>query len=250
MAEFDGKTVLITGGGSGIGLATARRLLDVGARVVIAGRSETRLHRALEALDAPDRVAAVPVDVSVHADLDRLMTVVEHRIGRLHGVFANAGIARFNPCAAVTDEEYADLLDTNLRGVFYTIQKALPLLVDGAALVVNGSWLVHRGLATTPLYAAGKAAVVNLARSLAADLGARSTRINAVSPGYIVTDMFLGIADNEDAQEAARSQVPLGRLGRPEDVAEAVVFLLSDRSSYITGQELLVDGGLITSVPK
>ncbi|MFD2762668.1 SDR family NAD(P)-dependent oxidoreductase [Micromonospora eburnea] len=250
MAEFDGRTVLITGGGSGIGLATARRLLEVGARVVIAGRSVARLHRALEALDAPERVVAVPADVSVAADLDRLMTVVEHRVGRLHGVFANAGIARFNPCAAVADEEYADLLDTNLRGVFHTIQKALPLLVDGAAVVVNGSWLVHRGLATTPLYAAGKAAVVNLARSLAADLGARGTRINAVSPGYIVTDMFLGIADTEESREAARGQVPLGRLGRPEDVADAVVFLLSDRSSYITGQELLVDGGLITSVPK
>jgi NAD(P)-dependent dehydrogenase (short-subunit alcohol dehydrogenase family) len=250
MADFDGRTVLVTGGGSGIGLATARRLLDAGARVVISGRSSARLQRAVEAFGAPERVLAVPADVAKGRDLDRLMVAVEHRFGRLDGVFCNAGIARFNPSAAVTDEEYDDLMDTNVRGVFYTVQKALPLLVDGGAVVVNGSWLVHRGLATTPLYAAGKAAVVNLARSLAADLGARGVRINAVSPGYIVTDMFLGIAVTEEARESARSQVPLGRLGRPEDVADAVVFLLSDRSAYITGQELLVDGGLITSVPQ
>ncbi|GIJ22929.1 SDR family NAD(P)-dependent oxidoreductase [Micromonospora lutea] len=249
MAEFDGRTVLITGGGSGIGLATARALLNAGAQVVIAGRDADRLRGAVETLDAAGRVVAVPTDVARESDLDRLITVVRDRFGRLHGVFANAGIARFNPCAAVTGGEYADLLDTNVRGVFQTIQKSLPLLADGAAIVVNGSWLVHRGIATTPLYAAGKAAVVNLARSLAADLGARGTRVNAVSPGYVVTDMFLGIAETEEAREGARRQVPLGRLGRPAEVAEAVVFLLSDRSSYITGQELLVDGGLITSVP-
>ncbi len=249
MADFDGRTVLVTGGGSGIGLATARRLLEAGARVVISGRDSDRLRGAVEAIGVPDRMLAVPADVRRSRDLDRLMTAVQHRFGRLSGVFANAGVALFNPAAAVTEEEYDDLMGTNLRGVFQTLQKALPLMVDGGAMVVNGSWLVHRGLASTPLYAASKAAVVNLARSLAADLGARGIRVNAVSPGYIVTDMFLDIATTEQAREGARAQVPLGRLGRPEDVADAVVFLLSDRSAYITGQELLVDGGLITSVP-
>ncbi|WP_433386231.1 SDR family NAD(P)-dependent oxidoreductase [Micromonospora sp. KLBMP9576] len=249
MADFDGRTVLVTGGGSGIGLATARRLLQAGSQVVIAGRSSARLDGAVEALGAPDRVLAVATDVRRGGDVDRLMTTVRRRFGLLHGVFANAGVARFNPSAVVTGEEYEDVLGTNLRGVFHTLQKALPLLADGGAVVVNGSWLAHRGLATTPIYAASKAAVVNLARSLAGDLGTRGIRINAVSPGYIVTDMFLDIATTEQARESARNQVALRRLGRPEDVAEAVMFLLSDRSAYITGQELLVDGGLISSVP-
>lgn len=250
MAEFEGRTILVTGGGSGIGLATARRLVEAGARVVIAGRTADRLRAAAESLGAPDRVLAVPTDVAHGRDVTRLMAAVEHRFGQLHGVFANAGIARFNLGSAVTDDEFDDLMGTNVRGVFHTVQKAMPLLAEGASVVVNGSWLAHRGLATTPVYAAGKAAVVNFARSLAADLGGRRIRINAVSPGYIVTDMFLDIAVTEESREAARSQVALGRLGRPEDVADVVVFLLSDRSSYVTGQELLVDGGLITSVPK
>lgn len=249
MAEFDGRTVLITGGGSGMGLATARRLVSAGARVVLAGRTLERLSVALKDLDAGERAIGVPADVRDDADLDRLMDVVERRCGGLDGVFANAGVALFALSAAVTATEYDTVFDTNLKGVFYTIQKSLPLLSDGGAIVVNGSWLVHRGLAFTPVYAASKAAAVNLVRTLAADLARRGIRVNAVSPGYVVTEMFTSIADTEEAQEAARSQVPLGRLGRPEDVAEAVAFLLSARAAYITGQELLVDGGLITSVP-
>ncbi|MGW4947935.1 SDR family NAD(P)-dependent oxidoreductase [Actinoplanes sp. NPDC004185] len=249
MGEFDGKTVLVTGGGSGIGLATAALLLTAGAQVVIAGRNPRRLEDAAAELDAGDRLLPVVADVADPAAVDRLLSTVLARFGVLHGLFANAGVARFGPAASVSDDDYDLLMNINFRGVFHTVQKAMPMLTDGAAVVLNGSWLVHRGLATTPLYAAGKAAVVNLARSLAGDLGARGIRINAISPGFIVTDMFTSIASSAQEQEASRVQVPLGRLGTPEDVAQTALFLLSPRSSYITGQELLVDGGLIGSVP-
>ncbi|MBM2620141.1 SDR family oxidoreductase [Actinoplanes sp. LDG1-06] len=245
MAEFDGRTVLITGGGSGIGLATARTLLGSGARVAIAGRDPRRLSEAADELGAGDRLLTVPTDVSDPDAVTRLMNAVLTWSGLLHGVFVNAGVAVFGPASSVSDDDYDLVTNTNVRGAFHTVQRALPLLSEGGSIVLNGSWLAHRGLAATPVYAAGKAAVINLARSMAADLGPRGIRINAVSPGYIVTDMFLGIAKSSEEQEACRRQVPLGRLGAPEDVAQAVSFLLSPRSSYITGQEILVDGGLI-----
>ncbi|MFC4586723.1 SDR family NAD(P)-dependent oxidoreductase [Sphaerisporangium corydalis] len=249
MTEFEGKTVLITGGGSGMGLATAQRLVDAGARVVLAGRSEERLATAAKGLDADDRVLAVPADVSQTGDLDRLASEIEQRFGGLDGVFANAGVASFGLSAFVTEEDFDGIVGINLKGVYFTIQKSLPLLRDGSAVVINGSWLAHKGLAFTSVYAATKAAVINLTRTLAPDLGARGIRVNAVSPGYIVTDMFTAISSTEEAQEQCRSQVALGRLGSAEDVADAAFFLLSSRSSYITGQELVVDGGLTTSVP-
>lgn len=249
MTEFEGKTVLITGGGSGMGLATAQKLVDAGARVVLAGRGEERLATAAKGLDAGDRVLTVPADVSSTADLDRLAGEIEQRFGGLDGVFANAGVASFNLSAGVTEADFDQVVGTNFKGVYFTIQKSLPLLSDGSAVVINGSWLVHKGLAFTSVYAATKAAVINLTRTLAPDLATRGIRVNAVSPGYIVTDMFTAISSTEEAQEGCRAQVPLGRLGGAEDIAYAAVFLLSPRSSYITGQELVVDGGLTTSVP-
>ncbi|MET8144081.1 glucose 1-dehydrogenase [Sphaerisporangium sp. NPDC005288] len=249
MAEFTGKTVLITGGGSGMGLATAQRLLDAGADVVLAGRSEDRLESAVKDLDAGDRVLAVPADVSRTADLDRLAARIGERFGGLDGVFANAGVAGFSRSADVTEEDFDGLVGVNFKGVYFTIQKSLPLLRDGGSIVINGSWLTHRGLAFTSVYAATKAAVINLARTLAPDLGVRGIRVNAVSPGYIVTEMFEAISTTPEAQEECRSHVALGRLGSAADVADAAVFLLSYRASYITGQEIVVDGGLTTSVP-
>ncbi|MET8161242.1 glucose 1-dehydrogenase [Sphaerisporangium sp. NPDC005289] len=249
MAEFTGKTVLITGGGSGMGLATAQRLLDAGADVVLAGRSEDRLESAVKDLDAGDRVLAVPADVSRTADLDRLAARIGERFGGLDGVFANAGVAGFSRSADVTEEDFDGLVGVNFKGVYFTIQKSLPLLRDGGSIVINGSWLTHRGLAFTSVYAATKAAVINLARTLAPDLGVRGIRVNAVSPGYIVTEMFEAISTTPEAQEECRSHVALGRLGSAADVADAAVFLLSSRASYITGQEIVVDGGLTTSVP-
>jgi NAD(P)-dependent dehydrogenase (short-subunit alcohol dehydrogenase family) len=249
MSEFEGKAVLITGGSSGIGLATAQRLLDVGARVVITGRSRERLDDAVKELDAGDRVLDVAADVASTADLDRLLAEVQQRFGQLDGVFANAGIALFGRGGDAAESDFDQVMGTNLKGVFFTVQKALALLADGGSIVLSASWLVHRGMAFTPLYSASKAAVLSLARTLAADLAPRGIRINSVSPGYIKTPMFDGISSTEEMREAARSQVALGRLGRPEDVADAVLFLLSQKASYITGHDLLVDGGLIHSIP-
>ena len=249
MAEFTDKTVLITGGGSGMGLATARRLVDAGARVVLAGRGRDRLDAAVKDLDAGDRVLAVPADVSRPDQLDRLADRVQESFGALDGVFANAGVAVFGRSADVTEAAFDEIVGVNFKGVFFTVQKSLPLLRDGASVVINGSWLIQRGLAFTSVYAATKAAVVNLARTLAPDLGPRGIRVNAVSPGYVVTEMFEAITTTEEAREECRSHVAVGRLGAADDIADAAYFLLSPRSSYITGQELVVDGGLTTSVP-
>jgi NAD(P)-dependent dehydrogenase (short-subunit alcohol dehydrogenase family) len=249
MGEFEGKTVLITGGSSGMGLATARRLTEAGARVVITGRSRERLDDAVKELDAGEQVLAVASDVASTADLDRVTGEIHERFGTLDGVFANAGIALFGRGADASESDFDQVIGANFKGVFFTVQKALPLLADGGSVVLNASWLVHRGMAFTPLYSASKAAVLSLARTLAADLAPRGIRINSVSPGYIRTPMFDGISPTEEAREMARSQVALGRLGTGEDVAEAVLFLLSAKASYITGQDLQVDGGLITSIP-
>jgi NAD(P)-dependent dehydrogenase (short-subunit alcohol dehydrogenase family) len=249
MAEFEGKTVLITGGGSGMGLGTARRLVADGANVVLAGRDRERLATAVKELDAGERVLAVPTDVARTSDLDTLVAEIGRRFGGLHGVFANAGIAEFGRTQDVTEADFDRLVGTNFRGAFFTVQKALPLLVDGGSIVLNGSWLTHRTMAFTPVYGATKAAVISLARSLAADLAPRRIRINALSPGYIMTDMFTSILPSEEQWEASARQVPLGRLGQPADIADVVLFLLSERAAYVTGQELLVDGGLINSIP-
>lgn len=249
MTDFEGKTVLITGGGSGIGLASARRLLDEGANVVLAGRGADRLAAAAKELDAGERVLTVPADVSRTADLDTLMAQVEERFGLLHGVFANAGVGLNARTADVTEEAFDEVVGTNFKGTFFTVQKALPLLADGASVVLNASWLVHRGMGAGSVYAASKAAVLNLPRTLAPDLADRGIRVNVITPGHIRTEMFDAVAPVEQAREFFRGQVALGRLGAAGDIADAVAFLLSSRSSYITGQELVVDGGLVGSVP-
>lgn len=250
MTEFAGKTVLITGGGSGIGLATAQQLVDAGANVVLAGRSPERLEKAVRDLAAEDRVLAVPTDVSRTADLDALVGQVRQRFGRLDGVFANAGIASSARSADVTEADFDQVTGTNFKGAYFTVQKALPLFDDGGSVVLNSSWLVHRGVGLASVYAASKAAVLNLARTLAPDLAERGIRVNTITPGHVATEMFDGVTGgNDQVREFFRSQVALGRLGEPADIAEAVVFLLSPRASYVTGQEFVIDGGLVSSVP-
>ncbi|MFI7677464.1 SDR family NAD(P)-dependent oxidoreductase [Actinophytocola sp. NPDC049390] len=257
MAAFDGKTVLITGGGSGIGLATARQLVDAGANVVLAGRRVETIDLAAKELDpSGDRVLAVSTDVSREDELDELATRVRDRFGRLDGVFANAGMASYNPIAPRADVSEADFdryVGVNFRGAFFTVQKTLPLFDNGGSVVLNSTCLVHRGMGLAmglaTMYASTKAAVASLARLLAADLASQGIRVNSVSPGFVRTDMLDELAPTDEARDVCGRLVPAGRIGTPEEVADAVTFLLSDRATYITGQDLGVDGGLVGSLP-
>lgn len=249
MNRFTNKTVLVTGGSSGMGFAAARRLLDEGAYVVITGRDQGRVDSAAARLNAAERALAVRADVSFLADLDHLMRRVETWRGGLDAVFANAGVGIFKPAAEITEADFVHTVDVNFKGVFFTVHKALPLLRDGGAVVINASWTLHRGLSVASVYSASKAAVHNLARTLGADLAPRGIRVNSVSPGYIDTAMYRGANPEPGAEARDAAQVPLGSLGHPDDIAAAVAFLASDDASYITGQDLIVDGGLAGCVP-
>jgi NAD(P)-dependent dehydrogenase (short-subunit alcohol dehydrogenase family) len=239
------KTALITGGNSGIGLATAKRFVDEGAWVFITGRREPELNAAVKEIGR--NVTGVQGDVSNLGDLDRLFAQIKQEKGQLDIVFANAGIAKYARFGTITEEFYDSIFDINVKGLLFTVQKALPLLPDGASIILNASIVGSKGLSSNSVYSATKAAVRSFARTWTTDLKDRHIRVNAVSPGSTDTPGFDQLlASSETGKERLKmisSVVPLGRLGTPDEIAKAVVFLASDDSSYITGTELFVDGG-------
>jgi NAD(P)-dependent dehydrogenase (short-subunit alcohol dehydrogenase family) len=245
MGKLDGKIALITGGNSGIGLATAKRFVNEGANVFITGRREPELAAAVNEIGK--NVTGVPGDVSNLADLDRLFAQIKQEKGRLDIVFANAGIAKYARFGTVTEEFYNSIFDINVKGLFFTVQKALPLLPDGASIILNASIVGSKGLSSNSVYSATKAAVRSFARTWTTDLKDRRIRVNAVSPGSTDTpgfDQLLGSSETgKERLKMIPNLVPLGRLGTSDEIAKAVLFLASDDSSYITGTELFVDGG-------
>jgi NAD(P)-dependent dehydrogenase (short-subunit alcohol dehydrogenase family) len=246
MDKLKGKVAVITGGNSGIGLATAIEFAEQGAQVVISGRDQKTLDQAAKEL-GPD-VLVVRADVAKLADIDKLFAAVRAKFGRVDVLFVNAGIGKFVPFEAVTEELYDAILDINLKGAYFTIQKALPLLADGASIVLNASINAHIGMANTSVYAASKAALISLARTLSAELVGRNIRVNVISPGPVTTPILgrAGLAPEalEQTLQSIASQVPMKRFGRPEEIAKAALFLASSDSSFLLGSEIVADGGM------
>lgn len=247
MTKLDNKIAVVTGGSSGIGLATAKRFITDGAEVVITGRNEQALDNAVTELG--HRATGIYGDVSNLKDLDRLFTHLNNLYGRIDVLFANVGIAPLLPVETVTEEHFDTLFDTNVRGLFFTVQKALPLLSEGSSVILNASVVAQSGLPNTSIYSATKAAVRSLGRTLAAELSPRGIRVNVVSPGLIETPFWDKVGLSKDAVEAFGAQIvqqtPLNRPGKPEEIAATAAFLASDDSSFFTGADLVVDGGLI-----
>jgi len=246
MGKLEGKIALVTGGNSGIGLASAKRFVNEGAYVFITGRRDRELAAAVKEIGR--NVTAVQGDVSNLGDLDRLFAQIKREKGRLDIVFANAGTAQLVPFGKVTEQHYDAIFDVNVKALLFTVQKALALMPDGGAVILNASIVGSKGLAGWSVYSATKAAVRSFARTWTADLKDRRIRVNAVSAGYTDTPGLGGLLEasgaGDELRKAISSTVPLGRFGTPDEIAKAVVFLASDDSSYVTGAELFVDGGV------
>jgi len=244
--KLTGKVALVTGGSTGIGLAIAQEFVAQGAHVFITGRREAELAKAKETIGR--NVTAVQSDVAKLEDLDKLYDVVAREKGHLDIVVANAGIGELTPTADVTPAHFDKVFDVNVRGAFFTVQKALKLLQDGGSVVVVSSIAQYTGIPGFAVYSATKAAVRSFVRTWAAEFKDRGIRFNSLSPGPIDTPIFTTIIPDPEAATAAKqgfvSQVPLGRIGRPEEMAKAALFLASDDSSYSTGIDLVADGGL------
>ena len=245
MPALEGKVAVITGGSSGIGLATAKRFVKEGAYVFITGRRQSALDKAVAQIGS--NLTAVKGDVSNVEDLDRLYREVSATKGKLDILFANAGVAEPVPTAAVTSEHYERTFDVNARGVFFTVQKALPLMKEGGSIILNGSGAWQKGIPMYATYGATKAALRSFARTWTAEFAGKGIRVNVISPGPTETPILEGqFGENTDAvKERFRAMVPMGRIGKPEEIASAALFLASDESSYISGIDLPVDGGLV-----
>lgn len=243
--NFTGKVAVVTGGTTGIGLATAKALAAAGAHVFVTGRRQDTLDRAVAEIGG--KVTGVQGDMSRLADIDRLYDAVQKAHAQIDVLFANAGGGEFAPLGAITEEHFDSTFATNVKGVLFTVQKALPLLKDGASVILTASTTSISGAPAFSVYSATKAAVRSFARTWILDLKDRGIRVNAISPGITETpglnDLFG--AQSEDIKAGLAAQVPLGRTGRPEEIAKAVLFLASDDSSYVNGIELFVDGGQV-----
>ncbi len=245
MSKLNGKVAVITGGNSGLGLATAQTYIEQGAKVVIFGRNERSLNEAVETLG--ENATAVRGDVTSLADLDRLAEVTRQQHGGIDILFANAGLGVFAPIEQVDESGYDKQFDINVKGAFFTVQKLLPLIKDGASIILTASAVHEKGVATGSLYFASKAAVRSLGRTLAAELAPRQIRVNTLSPGIVRTNFAdrtnVPAADFEGFIGMVESQAPLGRAGTPQDMANAALFLASSDSAYMTAADLLIDGG-------
>jgi NAD(P)-dependent dehydrogenase (short-subunit alcohol dehydrogenase family) len=244
--RFEGKTVAITGGNSGIGLATAKLFHAEGAKVAISGRDQKTLDEAVKAIGGD--TLAVKADVSKLDEIDKFFTQVAEKFGKIDALFANAGIAKFAPVADSNEQLFDETFDTNVKGLYFALQKSLPHLRDNAGIVLNSSVVNSKGTTNGSVYAATKAAVRSLARTFASELVNRGIRVNVVSPGPIATPIFgrtgLPQATVDEFIAGIKTAVPMKRLGTPEEVGNAVLFLASPEASYITGVDLNVDGGM------
>jgi NAD(P)-dependent dehydrogenase (short-subunit alcohol dehydrogenase family) len=244
--KLEGKVAVITGGSSGIGLATARRFVAEGAHVFITGRRQAELDEAVTQIGR--NVTGVAGDVANLADLDRLFAKMQQEKGHLDVLFANAGVPALAPLGEITEEHFDKVFAINVKGVLFTVQKALPLFADGGSIILNASIVASKGMEAISVYSASKAAVRSFARCWTTELKHRQIRVNVLSPGYTETPIFTKAGLTPERVDELKvgfvAAVPMGRMGRPEEVAKAAVFLASDDSSYVTGIELFVDGGM------
>jgi NAD(P)-dependent dehydrogenase (short-subunit alcohol dehydrogenase family) len=247
MERLKDKVAVITGGNSGIGLATAQTFVAEGAYVFITGRRQNELDAAVKQIGEKN-ISGVQGDVSNMADLNRLYAIVEEQKGCIDILFANAGVSEFAPLGTITEAQFDKIFSVNVKGLLFAVQKALPLFHDGGSIILNASVGASKGVATTSVYSATKAAIRSFARTWTVDLKARKIRVNAISPGPIDTPIFNSVAHTEEEIKQIKANlvaaVPMGRMGSPDEIAKAVSFLASDDSTYITGIELFVDGGM------
>ena len=244
--KLEGKIAVITGGNSGIGLATAKRFVTEGAYVFITGRRQKQLDLAVSEIGK--NVMGIQSDVSNLADIDKIYNTVKDQKNHIDIIFANAGIAQFAPLEKISEEHFDKIFCINVKGLLFTVQKLLPIFQEGGSIILNASIGSSKGVEETSVYSATKAAVRSFARTWTVDLRHRKIRVNAISPGPIDTPIFSNLMQNEEQSEQFKKNivntVPMGRMGTPDEVAKVVSFLASDDSSYITGIELFVDGGL------
>ncbi len=249
MTKLTNKIAVITGGSTGIGLATAKTFIDEGAQVIITGRTQETLDKAAAEINS-DRLTAIQSDTSKLDQINDLAERVNAEYGRVDILFANAGIAWFAPLAD-SDEAFFDAhFNTNVKGLFFTIQKIAPLMTNGGSIILTASAVVHKGFENSSVYSATKGAVRNFARTLSTELSPRGIRVNVVSPGPVETPLFskMGMSEEElkGMAEGFSQMVPMKRFGASDEIAKAVLFLASEDSSYVLGEEILVDGGIAT----